>query len=60
MEEKRMVIKLIGLIIGALILGAGIYDLVKEKHDPESKKIYTITCVLGGVVAAVCAVLLVI
>ena len=60
MEEKRMVIKLIGLIIGALILGAGIYYLVKEKHDPESKKIYTITCVLGGVVAAVCAVLLVI
>ena len=55
-----MVIKLIGLIIGALILGAGIYDLIKEKHDPESKKIYTITCVLGGVVAAVCAVLLVI
>ena len=55
-----MVIKLIGFIIGALILGAGIYYLVKKKHDPESKKIYTITCVLGGVVAAVCAVLRVI
>ena len=60
MEEKRIVIKLIGLIIGALILGAGIYYLVKEKHDPESKKIYTITCLIGGLVAAVCAVLLVI
>ena len=55
-----MVVKLIGLIIGALILGAGIYYLVKEKHDPESKKIYTITCLSGGLVAAVCAVLLVI
>ena len=29
-----MAIKIIGLIIGVLVLGAGIYYLVKEKHDP--------------------------
>lgn len=58
MEEKIMVVKIIGLIIGILVLGAGIYYLAKEKHDPESKKIYTVISVIGGVVAAVCAVLL--
>ena len=39
-------------------LGAGIYYLSKEKHDPESKKIYTVVSVIGGAVAIVCAVLL--
>lgn len=53
-----MAIKIIGLIIGVLVLGAGIYYLVKEKHDPESKKIYTIVSIVGGIIAAVCAVLL--
>jgi cytochrome bd-type quinol oxidase subunit 2 len=58
MEEKIMLIKIIGLVIGVLVLGAGIYYLVKEKNDPESKKIYTVVSVIGGVIAAVCAVLL--
>lgn len=53
-----MAVKIIGLIIGILVFGAGVYYLVKEKHDPESKKIYGIITALGGVVAAVCAVLL--
>ena len=53
-----MIIKIIGLIIGLLVLGAGIYYLVKEKQDPESRKIYTVVSIIGGVVAAVCAVLL--
>ena len=52
-------IKIISLIIGVLVLGAGIYYLAKEKHDPESKKIYTVVSVTGGVIAVVCAVLLV-
>lgn len=54
-----MAIKIIGLIIGILVLGAGLYYLVKEKHDPESRKIYTVVSLVGGVIAAVCAVLLV-
>ena len=53
-----MAVKIIGLIIGILVLCSGIYYLVKEKHDPESKKIYTIVSVVGGVIAAVCAALL--
>lgn len=53
-----MAVKIIGFIIGILVLGAGIYYLVKEKHDPESKKIYTVVSVIGGVVTAACAVLL--
>ena len=53
-----MAIKLIGLLIGILILGAGVYYLAKEKHDPESRKIYTIVSAIGGILAALCAALL--
>lgn len=59
MEEKALIIKIIGLVIGILILGAGIYYLAKEKDDPESKKIYTIVSAVGGVIAVACALLLV-
>lgn len=58
MEEKIVAIKIIGIIIGVLVLGAGIYYGAKEKNDPESRKIYTIIGVAGGVIAAVCAALL--
>ncbi len=53
-----MTIRIIGLIIGILVLGAGIYYLSKEKNDPESKKIYTVVSIIGGLIAAVCALLL--
>ena len=59
MEEKSMVIGIIGTIIGLLVLGAGIYYLVKEKGDPESKKIYSIVSAVGAVVAVISAVVLV-
>ena len=54
-----MVMKIIALIIGILILAAGLYYLSKEKHDPESRKIYGIVSAAGGVVAVVAALLLV-
>jgi 4-hydroxybenzoate polyprenyltransferase len=60
MEKKIMAIKIIGLIIGILVLVAGIYYLVKEKHDQESKKIYTVVSVIGAVIAVVCAIMLII
>lgn len=50
-----MTIKIIGLIIGILVLGTGVYYLAKEQHDPESKKIYTVISVIGGIITAVCA-----
>ena len=53
-----MAIKIIGLIIGVLVLAAGIYYHAKETQDPESRKIYTVVSVIGGVIAAVCALLL--
>ena len=53
-----MAIKIIGLIIGILILGAGVNYLVKEKTDKESKKIYTITSAVGALIAVICAALL--
>ena len=53
-----MLIKTIGLVIGILVLGAGIYYLSKEKEDPESRKIYTVVSIVGAVIAIVCALLL--
>ena len=54
-----MVIKIIGLIVGILVLAAGVYYYAKEKHDPESRKIYSVISLIGVILAAVCAVLLV-
>ena len=48
-----MVLKVIGCVIGLLMLGAGIYYLAKEKADRESRKIYSIVSVAGGLIAAV-------
>jgi len=45
-----MIFNVIGLAIGIMILGAGIYYLVKEKDDKESRKIYSITSVVGAVI----------
>lgn len=46
-----MIVNVIGLIIGIMVLGAGIFYLQKEKNDPESKKIYSITVGIGAVIA---------
>lgn len=36
-----------GLLIGAMVLAAGIYYLAKSKGDRESQKIYGITSAVG-------------
>lgn len=53
-----MTIKLIGMLIGLLVAGASLYYLVREKHDPESRKIYTAASIIGSGITAVCALLL--
>ena len=55
-----MVIGIIGIIIGLLVLGAGIYYLIKEKGDKESKKIYGITSGVGVLVTVISIVILVV
>lgn len=45
-----MIISIIGMLIGALIIGAGIYYLVKEKRDKDSVKIYGVISGIGGVI----------
>ncbi len=52
-------ISVLGAIIGLMILVAGISFLVKEKDDPQSKQVYTITAVIGAVVTAVAVLSLV-
>lgn len=53
-----MIVYVIALLIGVLILGAGIYYFVKEKADPESRNIYGITIAVGIVVMVVFSVLI--
>lgn len=48
-----MTIKVVGLIVGILIVCAGIYYLTQEKEDPESWKIYGVISVIGAVIAVV-------
>lgn len=55
-----MIISIIGIVIGLLVLGAGLYYLIKEKDDPESKKIYSIVSIIGAAVAVAAAILLVV
>lgn len=52
-----MIIKILGTLIGALILGAGLYYLVKEKEDQESRKIYGAISSIGGIIFIVMLVL---
>lgn len=46
-----MIISIIGIVIGALVFAAGIYYLIKEKDDKESRKIYCIISAIGAIIA---------
>ena len=47
-----MIIRIIGIVIGVLILIGGLYYLFTDgRNDKESKKIYTIMSVIGAVIA---------
>lgn len=45
-----MIIEIIAVLIGIMLVCAGTYYLIKEKHDAESKKIYTVTLLIGIVI----------
>lgn len=45
-----MIFNIVFLLIGLMILGFGIYYLINSKEDAESKKIYTIASVIGGLI----------
>ena len=44
-----MIITIIMLLIGIMILGGGLYYLLKEKGDEEARRIYLITVLAGAV-----------
>ena len=45
-----MIFNVIGLVIGLLIFGAGIYFFAKNRADNESRKIYGITTGIGAII----------
>lgn len=54
-----MMVCIIGILIGLLVLGTGIYYLHQEKHDSEYRKIYTIVSVVGALLAIGAAIWLI-
>lgn len=54
-----MIVKISGAVIGLLVLVAGVYYLVKEKNDKDSKKIYSIISIIGAVLLIISTVLLI-
>ena len=45
-----MIFNIIALMIGALILIAGLYYLIKEKQDRDSRRIYGISSGAGIII----------
>lgn len=45
-----MIITIFALVAGLAILGGGLYYLVKDKEDRESRKIYLITALVGAAI----------
>lgn len=48
-----MLFNVVGLMIGIMILLGGIYYLVKDGKDEESKKIYGMTVIIGAMITVV-------
>ena len=45
-----MIGTIIGLLAGLAILIAGIYYLIKDKNDAQSRKVYSVFIVIGAVI----------
>lgn len=46
-----MIITIALLVIGIMVLAGGLYYLIKEKQDKESRRIYSVISVIGTVIA---------
>lgn len=51
-----MIFTIIGLIVGLIILAAGIYSWTKDKEDADSRKIAMVTMVVGLVIVVIMVV----
>lgn len=45
-----MMVERIAVVIGVMLIAAGAYYRIKERHDRESRNIYSITLVIGAVI----------
>ena len=54
-----MMVCIIGILIGLLVLGTGIYYLHQEQQEAESRKISPIVSVVGALLAVGAAVWLI-
>lgn len=56
---SSIIIAILGIIIGAIVLALGLYFLVKERKDPESRKIYSGFAIIGAAIALISALTLI-
>lgn len=52
------IITIIAIIIGILIMAGGIYYLVSERQDKESRQIYGIVTAMGAIIVVIAIVIL--
>lgn len=45
-----VIFTVLGLLIGIMLFGAGLYYRAKDKSDPESCKIYAVTALIGAAI----------
>ena len=50
--EEKMIFNIVAIIVGVLIFTFGIYYLIKEKQDKESRRIYGIASAAGFIITA--------
>ena len=43
-----MIVTMLGLLVGLVVLAAGLVYFKKEKNDPESRKIYGVISLIGA------------
>lgn len=55
-----MMFSIIGMLVGFMILVGGLYYIIKEKNDKESRKIYGIASIVGAAILLLEAIYLVI
>lgn len=47
------IFNVVGFLVSVLISGGGLYYLIKEKDDNESRKIYSVISIIGIVILIV-------
>lgn len=54
-----MIFYIVGALIGFAVLIGGVYYLIKEKNDKESRNIYTAASAIGGLIMIIMIIMII-